>query len=282
MKFGKESDQIYKTKDYSIFKIMSGNRDYEKHGQRLIPSVERWGIIMPIIVNEKMEVVDGQGRLYAARETGAEVPYIIKPKMDVQTCLEMNTTQKSWTMVDYIKSYAARGYDHYVLLEAAMKTYNNVPTETLCFALIGSGGFTRRLLARGEFKVSTKNIKTIEKALKFLQDIASTKTIDKNLPGRKARFYMALLYSTKTDGFNAQAMKHALERHIQNPDILLPFNSIAAAIRSIEKAYNYGKPLDKKINLIGFYNNAQTKGLTWWGEKRKELVTNGSRKPDGQ
>ena len=276
MKFGEESGKIYKTKDYSIFKTMNGNRDFEKHGQRLVPSVEQWGIIMPIIVNEKMEVVDGQGRLYAAKETGAEVPYIIKPKMDVNTCLEMNTTQKSWTMVDYIKSYASRGYDHYIMLESAMKSYKNVPTETLCFALVGVGGYERRKLAAGQFKVSTKNIKLIEKSLEFLEDIASIKAIDKNLPGRKARFYIALLYSTRTDGFNAQAMRHALERHVQNPDILLPFNSVASAVRSIEKAYNYGKISDKKINLVGFFNDAQTKGLTWWGEKRREQSKNGN------
>ena len=56
---------VYVTKDYSIFRRLVGNRDIpESRISKIVESIQTIGWIHnPIIVNEKMEVIDGQGRL---------------------------------------------------------------------------------------------------------------------------------------------------------------------------------------------------------------------------
>ena len=57
--------EILETTDYGMFKPLLGNRD-RKSESKIIDSIQRVGyIISPLIVNEKMEVIDGQNRLAA-------------------------------------------------------------------------------------------------------------------------------------------------------------------------------------------------------------------------
>ena len=58
---------IYITADYGKFKKLPGNRDV-KGTQKIIDSIETVGYVLsPILVNENMEVIDGQNRLDALR-----------------------------------------------------------------------------------------------------------------------------------------------------------------------------------------------------------------------
>lgn len=64
--------KVYVTDKYSIFRRLSGNRDVkEARVKKIMRSIEKVGYIPnPIIVNENMEVVDGQGRLEAVKRLG--------------------------------------------------------------------------------------------------------------------------------------------------------------------------------------------------------------------
>ena len=66
----KEVATVYRTEDLSIFKTLKGNREVkENRKQTLIESIDKHGYITnPIIVNERFEVIDGQGRLAACKE----------------------------------------------------------------------------------------------------------------------------------------------------------------------------------------------------------------------
>ena len=49
---------VYKTKDYSQFKIMTGNRVVNKaHLGKLTKSIDEESLIVPMIVNEKYEIM---------------------------------------------------------------------------------------------------------------------------------------------------------------------------------------------------------------------------------
>ena len=62
---------VYMTYDYNIFKKMLGNRELnERHVFRLKKSIRENYIPNAIIVNQSMEVVDGQHRLKALSELG--------------------------------------------------------------------------------------------------------------------------------------------------------------------------------------------------------------------
>lgn len=60
---GKLIGKLYETKDYSKFKFLKGNRAI-KEKRSLIESIEKSGILVPIDVNEKFEIIDGQTRFW--------------------------------------------------------------------------------------------------------------------------------------------------------------------------------------------------------------------------
>ena len=66
-------NQVIKTNDYNTFKVMPGNRPVNKlHVRRLSKSMEEKHLMSPILVNEKMQVIDGQHRLEAQKSDQIE------------------------------------------------------------------------------------------------------------------------------------------------------------------------------------------------------------------
>jgi hypothetical protein len=261
-------NEVRYTNDYDVFKVLPGNRDYEKHGERLIPSVGLLGVITPIIVNEKMEVIDGQGRLYAAKANGVKVPFIIKKNLGIDACIEMNNTQTGWGYRDYIKSYASIGNEDYMELQSYIEKYPKLPIYCVWFGLSGGKYSHEKQIKAGEYKSYPKDRKKIIDALAFMQSVAENEKIFFHIPGRKHLFFKAMFYAVGLSKTNKSRLVSALERYITNDDVFHPFNNEENAIRSLEKAYNYNLKTDSKINLIGFYRDAKQRGLTWFGKSK--------------
>lgn len=264
-------NEVRTTTNYDMFKVLPGNRDYENHGKKLVDSVGLWGVITPIIVNEKMEVIDGQGRLYAAKETGAEVPFIVKKDLGVKACIEMNTTQTKWGYRDYIKSYAAQGNESYIELKEFMEKYPKLPIYCVWFGLSGGKFGHEKPIKAGEYRSyeNPRDRKKILDALLFVQSLAENKKIFNHIPGRKHLFFKAVFYALGLGrNINKKRLVEALERYLTNDDVFHPFNNEENAVRSIEKAYNYNLKADTKINLIGFYRDCKQKNLTWFGKTK--------------
>lgn len=60
--------QIYKTKDYTSFRAIVSNREVNKaHVKKLAASIRKKNLlyIRPVIVNDRMEIIDGQHRVAA-------------------------------------------------------------------------------------------------------------------------------------------------------------------------------------------------------------------------
>lgn len=110
---------VYKTSDLSIFKPIDGNRVPNlQHIKRLTDSIKKYGMkCNPIIVNEKMEVIDGQHRLLAAKEANSFVYYIIINGYSLSEVHTLNLNQKNWTRKDYMEGYASMGVESYIKLK---------------------------------------------------------------------------------------------------------------------------------------------------------------------
>ncbi len=69
-----EVNKVYKTNKLEIFKPIVGNRPTNPmHIRKLSTSIKQNGILQnPIIVNEKMQVIDGQNRLFYTRKIGID------------------------------------------------------------------------------------------------------------------------------------------------------------------------------------------------------------------
>lgn len=104
--------EIYTTKDYSKFRMVVANREVNKeHVRKLARSIKKKNLLFvrPLIVNDKMELIDGQHRLAACEQIGETVFYIKAGGLTKEDIAVLNTAQKNWTRLDFINFYAIEG-----------------------------------------------------------------------------------------------------------------------------------------------------------------------------
>lgn len=167
--------QIHKTTNYGLFKVVKGNRQLNKgHLNNLSVSIMRNNLLEfnPIMVNKKMEVVDGQHRLEVAKRNGLPIYYIIAEKSNLNDVQALNSAQKSWSMQDYIDSFIAKGNENYEILDLFVKTYD-LPISTGVSLLSGHNGGREHAVMQhfklGEFVVTS--VKTAEDYAHKLNDL---------------------------------------------------------------------------------------------------------------
>lgn len=99
------------TEDLSVFKV-GVNRpiDIKRVADIARDISERKNMLAayPVVVNERMEVIDGQHRIKAAQAAGVGVYYVVAPGLDVTDQAKANELTKSWTTLDWAGFWASR------------------------------------------------------------------------------------------------------------------------------------------------------------------------------
>lgn len=156
---------VYETRDLSQFTTIKGNRPPNpQHIRRLVASIEERGFLqVPIIVNEKYEVIDGQHRLLAAKETNTSIYYIIVPGYKLEHVHALNMNQKNWSKIDFMDGYADMGVEAYVKLRNFYNK-NNDFSLTSCLAMCSntannSTGMLSQKYHKG--RATSKNMKQV-------------------------------------------------------------------------------------------------------------------------
>lgn len=151
---------IHATKDYTIFKGVTGNRKINKnHVAELTKSIAKKNMLAqnPIIVTSDMEVIDGQHRLEVAKANKFFIYYTV---IDDSTSLEniqmLNAYARNWKGEDYLNSFVALGRKPYVILRDILKDY---PMSLGNAILILSNRKNNRFaeFKRGNFKIEREN-----------------------------------------------------------------------------------------------------------------------------
>lgn len=90
--------ELKQTTDYTIFKVGQNRQVKEKDVKRKLISIQEDGIQLPIVVNRRMEIVDGQHRFEALVRLDQPVPYLISNnwKNEYHTAV-INNTQRTWS-----------------------------------------------------------------------------------------------------------------------------------------------------------------------------------------
>lgn len=237
--------KIYETTSYSQFKTMEGNRAV-KDGRvnKIVESINKIGYVLsPILVNEKMEVIDGQGRLSALERLGLPVHYMVQNGIGIEECRQMNIHQSNWTNYDYVVSYAVRGNKDYQRLQSLCDRYTELPAMVVVASAIdancGSGsGYVSGRLRRGVLEVSESDY---ERARWELDYATKMSQVAKTIGGKKDAFYTAVIYAYKnlnSDGRNK--MEEAIRQHAYDFPALT-------------------KPVDYLRRFDGYYNDMVTK-----------------------
>ena len=191
--------EILQTTDYEIFKKVTGNREIDtSHVYRLATSIEKKNMldVRPIIVNERMEVVDGQNRLEAAKLIGCPIYYVVSRGADYTEVALLNSNQKNWSQADYLRMYAKQGYPHYKRLLQFVERHKdlNVSSILLAFHTGDSEGRFNVVFRDGGFKFNRDEL-TLESDLlmlkKFIEryKIVAGITVDSKLEFLRGRHF---------------------------------------------------------------------------------------------
>ena len=122
-----EVNKVYKTNDLSIFKVIDGNRiPNPQHIKRLKNSILQNGMLCnPILVNENMQIIDGQHRLFASKEANSFIYYIILKGYNLNQVHTLNLNQKNWGKKDFMDGYAEMGIESYMKLNKFININND-------------------------------------------------------------------------------------------------------------------------------------------------------------
>lgn len=120
--------QIFSEDNYGLFKSLESNRIVsEDRFKKLVKSFEEGEILNPIVVNKKMEIIDGQGRFEAKKSLGLPIFYVIDKNANIEDCRRMNHYNKPWSAIDFVQSYSNSGYPDYIRLNDVCKSLGRSP-----------------------------------------------------------------------------------------------------------------------------------------------------------
>ena len=115
------------------FKYIKGNRPINQvHVRGLIRKMQgdqnRAGVgnmtkMNQILVNENLEVFDGQHRLEALKSLGWPAYYIIRTDLKPSDMIDLNSGHKAWSWSDFSRAYESQGNKQYA-------DFNEIITET--------------------------------------------------------------------------------------------------------------------------------------------------------
>lgn len=231
--------RVYITHDYNKFKVLQGNRDLNlAHINRLSASFKDQQLMIPIIVNENYEVIDGQHRLFVSKELGLPVYYIKCSGYGLKEVQKANTNTSVWTKKNYLESYCRMGYQPYLQFRNFMKQFPDFQISVAGQLLMNSHNINKTS-DRGRFMIKDFEegklvIKDIDKAMRNARRLLDFKPYYSGF-NRKA-FVAAMITVFKNKNYDHDTMIKKLK---SQPRKLVDMPKASFYIDLIEEIYNY-------------------------------------------
>ena len=123
---------IYVTTNYDMFGYFEGNREInECHVKNLMESLSDKQIPVPIVVDPRFRVGDGQNRLEACKRLGIPVYYMIIQVLTLEDVKKLNSNVKTWSWQQHMESFIDLGYEDYITYKEFFHSYELNHTECM-------------------------------------------------------------------------------------------------------------------------------------------------------
>lgn len=226
---------VYESYDYDKFKPLLGNRRLD-HVKAIMESINTYGDTKtPIIVNERLEVIDGQHTLEAKKQLGLPIQYVVRPGCGIEACIACNSAAKNWSLENFINCYAEYGRKDYVVLRSLEADYSDrLPKAVIRSIAVGViACLPNKKIKEGRFELGAPEAE-IRALLDFLQEFELPGTIR----GNKALLYSVLRFCYAFNGVdNGRLMKQFAVYGAQIQGV----TDIRSAAEAIEMVYNRNK-----------------------------------------
>jgi len=233
---------VYQTTDYAKFKRLEGNREVlEARKSRIRKSIELNGYIpVPIIVNEKLEVLDGQGRLEICKEKNLPIFYLILKDAPSNVCTILNSTTTPWSLMDYINYYADNGNEDYINLRSVIEKFPSVSIAPIlavvCNIYTHSDSAANTKIRQGLFKFPASQMQPVIRTLGYVEKFLS---YWRSGDGMKASFVSAVTFCANTPEIDIDRLLDKFsDLHHSNSTFNKAY-SIRDALSWLENVYNF-------------------------------------------
>ena len=230
------TNQIHSTLDYDMFKGVT-NRDVKdwKH----LGDIKKDGLFVPIVINEKMQLIDGQHRLAACKHLGIPVDYIIRPNVKAKDVMKINMSQKKWKSEDFLEAYCKEGLVEYKRVKTFMKVYPGMSLLAAKNLLTFSNNNIIHQFREGKFKVTHAPLANKQATYLWRYAEYYDKPFIKST--RFVRAYQKIFKLLYRDG-HVPDLHKAME---DNSRRVVKCNSIAECAEMLVELYNYRRRKNK-------------------------------------
>lgn len=247
------------TQDLSIFKTLDGNRSVQDgRVAKIVDSIETSGYVpVLIVVNERMQIIDGQGRKEAARLLNLPLSYIVVPGAGLDECIHMNISSTSWNTLDFIETWAGRLSD-YARLKSLL-AHGYTLDVTYC-AITGKQTVNAKQIKSGEFTMDEEHYRFALEILGYLDQFKGL--IKRHKIKNKKYLYTALCickYLPEVDD------EHLLSQMEKYGDQFTSATQSDEVIRSLEDIYRRNtRGKKRKTFITAIYKRWQGDNNHWY------------------
>lgn len=251
----------YRTSDYSLFKRLDGNREIKGlRVSKIKKSIDKNGYIFnPIVVNEKYEVIDGQGRLEVLKMLNLPVDFVVCQNAGIEECIALNASSTIWSMKDYIESFCELGFEDYITLNDLLQKYPELKLNTVVNIASGIASLPTRQIKEGNLKIPKENLDEINHDLNFARRIAP---LFSRVNGTSDYYMYASVFASR-NGADEDRIVSVISR-----TNLPPAPNVKTALQELTDIYNKGiKNADRRIYLYELYQRQNIEKLSWYSSR---------------
>ena len=225
--------EVKKTNNYKLFNNIVGNRTIRAaHKKKLIESFKVKQLPIPIIVNSKYEIIDGQHRFEVCKELNLYVYYIIIKNADLTDIQRINENMQKWNPNDYLDCYISLNISNYYKYRDFRKKYKFNHNETL--TLLYDGENARYSGACQDFRNGSLKISNLKKSIETAEKILKT---EPHYDGCRRRYFvLALIECFKNKEYDHCVFLNKISKQSAK---MQDQSSTKDYLKLIEKIYNY-------------------------------------------
>ena len=238
-------DKIYFTREYNQFKILKGNRTLnEKKISKIIKEINGGFNMLPfcpIVVDEQMNIIDGQHRFEVSKRIESNVFYVVASSTSLYQIAKLNTNTERWKASDFINCYSELGIEDYKTLAAFLKKYEMPKTASINLLEKGTPNQADNANCIERFESGNFRVNYLEKA----EELAKLIYRFKGFKGFLTTDFINTIYALSKNG---KCDMEELIRQFQNyRDPLEHAQGVKQVKVALEQIYNYKKSIRRII-----------------------------------
>ena len=228
----KQTSIVYQTYDYDMFLEMEYNRSVsESRVNKLVASFSEKEIMNPIVINEKGEIVDGQGRYEALKRLGRPIKFVVSYGANINDCRRMNLYNTNWTIEDFVNSYVRQMNPNYIEFKKCHTETGVQYTRILRLVNKGRANISQAINS-GKLEFNANDTEKVKFVVKCANEIREALADNKRV---NDAFMVAVKVMIETEGYNHDRM---LKKCAKERSRYSQMSQLEPMLREFSRIYN--------------------------------------------